>query len=164
MNDVIFIDNYFAVKEALKKYEEKFLTESAKAIESQVKENTSVDSSNTKQNWKCVVDISKHEAIVGNPLENAVWEEFGTGEYALYKKSSGWWVYVKDEKSAEYEPKPKRYTEARAKQIVAILRKKELEAYCTKGKRPRRALHKAFETKKSAIIRRARQLAKEELE
>lgn len=163
MADVVFIDNSIAVKEALSKFEEKFLTEAAQVIESQVKQNTAVDSSQTKQNWKHVVDIANHEAVVGNPLENAVWEEFGTGEYALKKKGSGWWVYVKGEKSQEKKI-PKRYTEAKAKQIVAILRKKGIEAYCTKGKRPRRALYKAFETKKSAIIRRAQQLAKEEFE
>ena len=72
MNDAIFIDNSIEVKEALKKYEEMFLTEAATMIESQV-----------KQNWKHVVDIANHEAVVGNPLENAVWEEFGTGDYAI---------------------------------------------------------------------------------
>ncbi len=158
MNDVIFIDNSFAVKEALKKYEEKFLTEAAKAIESQVKGNTAVDSSNTKQNWKCVVDISKHEAIVGNPLENAVWEEFGTGDYAVKggRKGTPWYVPVdgySGKKKPTYNGK-----------VIVVYGKNGRSYYKTNGKKPRRALHKAFETKKSAIIRRARQLAKEELE
>ena len=97
MSDVVFIDNSIAVKEAFEKYAEKFLTEAATMIESQVKQNTAVDSSQTKQNWKHVVDISNHEAIVGNPLENAVWEEFGTGEYALNGNGrKGGWVYCID--------------------------------------------------------------------
>ncbi len=158
MNDVIFIDNSFAVKEALKKYEEKFLTEAAKAIESQVKENTAVDSSNTKQNWKHVIDTAKHEAIVGNPLENAVWEEFGTGDYAVKggRKGSPWYVPVdgySGKKRPTYNGK-----------VIVVYGKNGRSYYKTNGKKPRRALHKAFETKKSAIIRRARQLAKEELE
>ena len=33
--------------------------------------------------WTYQVDESKLEATIGNPMENAIWEEFGTGEYAL---------------------------------------------------------------------------------
>ena len=57
MNDAIFIDNSIEVKEALKKYEEMLLTEAATMIESQVKQNTAVDNSQTKHNWNHVVDI-----------------------------------------------------------------------------------------------------------
>ena len=92
MDDVIVIDNSFAVKEALGKLEEKFLTEAALVIESQVKQNTAVDTGQLKGSWDHIVDSSKGEAIIGSPLENAVWEEFGTGEYALNGngRKSGW--------------------------------------------------------------------------
>ena len=157
MNDAIFIDNSIEVKEALKKYEEMLLTEAATMIESQVKQNTAVDSSQTKQNWKHVVDIANHEAVVGSPSENAVWEEFGTGEYALNGNGrKGGWVYCIDNGN-----KITRNKDGSMRKNSKY--KKEKEFYFTLGKRPRRALHKAFETKKSAIIRRAQQLAKEEL-
>ena len=157
MNDAIFIDNSIEVKEALKKYEEMLLTEAATMIESQVKQNTVVDSSQTEHNWKRVVDIANHEAVVGNPLENAVWEEFGTGDYAIKdgRKGVPWYVPVEGytgKKKPTYKGK-----------VVVVYGKNGMAYYKTNGKRPRRALHKAFETKKSAIIRSAQQLAKEEL-
>ena len=157
MSDVVFIDNSIAVKEALEKYAEKFLTEAAMVIESQVKQNTAVDNSQTKHNWNHVVDIKNREAVVGNPLENAVWEEFGTGEYALNGNGrKGGWVYCIDNGN-----KITRNKDGSMRKNSKY--KKEKEFYFTLGKRPRRALHNAFETKKSAIIRRAQQLAKEEL-
>ena len=157
MSDVVFIDNSIAVKEAFEKYAEKFLTEAAMVIESQVKQNTAVDSSQTKQNWNHVVDIKNREAVVGNPLENAIWEEFGTGDYAIKdgRKGAPWYVPVEGyigKKKPTYNGK-----------VVVVYGKNGMAYYKTNGKRPRRALHKAFETKKSAIIRRAQQLAKEEL-
>lgn len=157
MADVVFIDNSIEVKEALKKYEKKFLTEAATAIKEQAKQNTVVDSSQTKKAWTHIVDTSKHEAIVGNPLENAVWEEFGTGEYALNGNGrKGGWVYCVDNGN-----KITRNKDGSMRKNSKY--KKEKEFYFTLGKRPRRALHNAFEMKKSAIIRRAQQLAKEEL-
>ena len=157
MSDVVFIDNSIEVKEALKKYEEMLLTEAATMIKSQVKQNTTVDSKHTKESWESVVDISKHEAVVGNPLENAVWEEFGTGDYAIKdgRKGAPWYVPVEGytgKKKPTYKGK-----------VVVVYGKNGMAYYKTNGKRPRRALHNAFETKKSAIIRRAQQLAKEEL-
>lgn len=137
MDDVIIIDNSFVVKEALGKLEEKFLTEAALVIESQVKQNTAVDTGQLKGSWDHIVDISKGEAIIGSPLENAVWEEFGTGEYALNGNGrKGGWFY-KDAKGS---------------------------GHFTHGKKPRRALSIAFEVKKNSIIRRAHQIAKEEFE
>ena len=160
MSDVVFIDNSIAVKEALEKYAEKFLTEAAMVIESQVKQNTKVSKRHgrhTKESWESVVDISNHEAVVGSPSENAVWEEFGTGEYALNGNGrKGGWVYCIDNGN-----KITRNKDGSMRKNSKY--KKEKKFYFTLGKRPRRALHKAFETKKSAIIRRAQQLAKEEL-
>lgn len=157
MSDVVFIDNSIEVKAALKKYEEKFLTEAAYVIESQVKQNTAVDTSNTKESWQNRVDISNYTAVVGNPLENAVWEEFGTGDYAIEggRKGSPWYVPV-DGYAGKKKPTYKN-------KVVIVYGKDGMAYYKTNGKRPRRALFKAFKTKKSAIIRRAQQLAKEEL-
>ena len=157
MSDVVFIDNSIEVKEALKKYEEMFLTEAATMIESQVKQNTTVDSKHTKESWDYIVDTAKHEAIVGSPLENAIWEEFGTGDYAIKdgRKGVPWYVPVEGytgKKKPTYKGK-----------VVVVYGKNGMAYYKTNGKRPRRALHNAFETKKSAIIRRAQQRAKEEL-
>ena len=74
------------------------LEECAGELESAAKRNTRVDTSQTKNNWRHYVDDAKHEATIGNPLENAIWEEFGTGEHALKGNGrKGGWFYV-DEK------------------------------------------------------------------
>ncbi len=94
-----------------------WLYEAIGELETQVKRNTAVDTGNTKNSWIYVVDSAKGEATVGNPLENAIWEEFGTGQYALNgdgRKTP--WVY-KDAKGNWHR---------------------------TSGKRPKRALQKAF--------------------
>lgn len=164
MSEVEFENNILKVKAALDKTAERFLEEAGRVIESQAIQNTQKgETRHTSQSWGYVVNSSKKEVTIGNTKENAIWEEYGTGEYALEPKRSGWWVYVKGERSKTDEI-TKRYSEAEAKKIVAILRKKGLEAYCTKGKRPRRMLHNAFHTKKSSLIRRAQQLMKEEME
>ena len=75
-------------------------------------------------------------ATVGSPLENAVWEEFGTGEYALNGDGrKGGWFYEDDEGKGHF----------------------------TRGKKPRRALHRAFETKKTPLIKLAEEIFKSEI-
>lgn len=158
MDDVIIIDNSFVVKEALGKLEEKFLTEAALVIESQVKQNTEADSHQTEEHWKSYVDVSNHESVIGNDLINAVYEEYGTGDYAMKPSRKGipWYVPVEG-----YTGKKKPTYNGR---VVIVSFKNGRSYYKTNGKKPRRALFKAFETKKSAIIRRAYQIAKEEFE
>ena len=61
---------------------------------------------------------------VGSPLENAIWEEFGTGEYALYGNGrKGGWYYVDELGDGHY----------------------------THGKTTNRALHNALQTLKPQI-------------
>lgn len=63
-----------------------FLHEACGELESQVKRNTKRKTGKTAGSWTHVVDESKLEGTVGSPDENAVWEEFGTGDYALHGK------------------------------------------------------------------------------
>ena len=80
MADVVFEDNSIKVKAAIDKRINIALEECAGELESAAKRNTRVSSSGgggTKNNWRHRVDSGKHEAIIGNPLENAIWEEFG---------------------------------------------------------------------------------------
>ena len=110
-----------------------YLYEASGEIEAQVKQNTRVDSGQLKNSWTYTVDESKGEAHIGSPLENAIWEEFGTGEYALKDNGrKGGWHYKDDEGKWHH----------------------------TLGKKPNRALHNAFVTLKSALIRRAEQVLK----
>ena len=137
MADIEFTDNSLKVKAAMTEAMTAWLYEAALAVEAQVKQNTAVDTGQTKGSWEHNVDESKCEAVVGSPMENAVWEEFGTGEYALNRNGRrGGWFYEDAEGNGHF----------------------------TYGKKPRRALHRAFESKKTAVIRRAEQIMKSEME
>lgn len=129
MADVIFEDNTIEVINALDDKINIALEECAGEIESRVKRNYDtfprVDTGKTKNSFRHTVDDDKHIATIGSSDENAIWEEFGTGEYALKGNGrKGGWVYV-DEKG---------------------------DGHFTHGKKPSRALWKAFTSLKNAII------------
>lgn len=83
MADIHFEDYSFKVKDAMNSAITAFLYEAAGELEAQVKRNTAVDTGQLKNSWTHHVDQSSQTATIGSPLENAIWEEFGTGEYAL---------------------------------------------------------------------------------
>ena len=108
----------------------KWLEEASSEIESQTKQNTKVDTGKTKGSWEHRVDVNKLEAIVGSRYDNALWEELGTGIYALNgdgRKTP--WVYK--------SPDGKFHT--------------------TVGKKPRRALFNAYTSLKNKLIRSAQE-------
>ena len=109
---------------------EQFLEEVGGEVEAQTKQNTKVNTGKTKGSWEHIVDTDKMEVQIGSRYQNALWEEFGTGIYALNgdgRKTK--WVY-KNPKDGKF--------------------------YATIGKKPRRALYRAYESKKNAIIREAK--------
>ena len=133
MADVQFHDFSIEVMGAIDDKINAALEECAGELESAAKRNTRVDTSQTKNNWRHYVDDAKHEATIGNPLENAIWEEFGTGEHALKGNGrQGGWYYV-DEKG---------------------------EGHFTHGKKPSRAFHHAFISLKNSIINRIQEALK----
>ena len=108
---------------------ETFLEEVGGELESQTKRNTKVDTGKTKESWEHVVNAEKMEVQVGSRYKNALWEEFGTGIYALNgdgRKTR--WVY----------------------------RTPDGKFHSTVGKKPRRALYNAYNSTKNAIIREAK--------
>lgn len=153
MSKIVFENNFATVKAALKDEAVAALYEIGAEIKSQAKRNTRVATSATKNSFDAVVDDASSEIklSIGSPKENAIWEEYGTGEYAVNGDGrKGYWVYVKnsDQEDDTNKKSSKEYTLEEAKRVVAILRKKGLEAYYTKGKKPTKALTKAFEKKK----------------
>ena len=125
MGSVIFEDYTIQVQNALDDRINAVLDECAGELESQVKRNTRVDSGQTKNSWSHYVDDAEHTAYIGNPLENSIWEEFGTGEHALNGDGrKGGWSY-KDEKGKWHH---------------------------TYGKRPSRAFWHAYTSLKATII------------
>lgn len=133
---VQFTDNSVQVQAAMDEAVSQFLEEAAFKIQAHTQRHTPVDTGQLKGSWATNVDESKAEATVGSPLENAIWTELGTGEFALEGngRKGGW-----------------RYQDDRG------------EWHFTKGKKPKRMLWNAFKAKKAAIIKRAEQIFKEKL-
>lgn len=150
---IIFEDFSGKITKEIEDTTQKWLLESGNELASQVAMRTGQGAytSQIAQEWTCIVDKEKYMAIVGNPLENALWEEFGTGEYALNGDGrKGYWVYVKDSNNNKSKSETQ-YTLKEAKRAVAYLRSKGLEAYYTCGKKPRRCLHHAFANNEETI-------------
>lgn len=131
---VQFEDFSIQVKAVLDDKALQFLEEAASEIEKAARRNSRVDSGQLKGSWTHLTDDSAFEATIGSPLENAIWEEFGTGEHALHGDGrKGGWAYKDDAGNWYY----------------------------TRGKKPNRTLQNAFDSTKAAIIRRAQEIFKE---
>ena len=128
---VEFQDFSVQVKEALDEKAEEFLYTAAEVLKTQAGQITPVKTSQLKGSWDYKVDLSSKEATIGSPLENAIWNEFGTGEYAANGDGrKGGWFYVDDEGKGHF----------------------------THGKHPRHTLQTAFTVKKNSIINLAKQI------
>lgn len=135
--NITFEDNSMKIEAALNEAAIAYLNEAGGELQAQVKRNTRVGTGQLKESWEYKVDESKGECVVGSPLQNAIWEEFGTGEYAVNGdgRKGGW--YYQDNKGNWHH---------------------------TYGKTPNRALQSAFNTTKSALIKRAEQVFKGRIE
>lgn len=125
-NKIVYKDFTVQVKDAIDDRINIVLEEVAGELEAQVKRNSRVKTGKTKNSFRHVVDSAQHLATIGSSDENAIWEEFGTGEYALNGNGrKGGWYYV-DEKG---------------------------EGHFTHGKKPSRAFYKAYTGLKDKIIK-----------
>lgn len=137
MANVKFNDYSIEVKEAIAELAYRAVEESCGELESQVKQNTVVDTGQTKNAWthKVAGSMMAGEFVgtVGNPMENSIWEEFGTGEYALNGDGrKGGWSY-RDETGVWHH---------------------------TYGKHPRRPFYKAYATLKNRLIKHMQSIFK----
>ena len=95
------------------------------------------------------VDPAKKEVYIGTNLEYAPYVELGTGAFAKGGGGRpGWWVYVKDGDSSKGKGATKTYTFEEAKQVMAILRSKGLDAHMTRGQKPQPYLAPAVKNHK----------------
>lgn len=157
MPDVKFIDNSMNVKAALGDAAEAFLHEAAGEVASQAARNSPVDNGQLKGSWAYRMDGSGREAAIGSPLENAVWNEFGTGEYALKGdgRKSAWYVPAEGYSGAK---KPTYKGE-----VIIVYGRGGKQFYKTDGKKPNRSLWKAFQKLRRAIIKQAEKKFKERM-
>ena len=121
-------DNSVEIQGKLKDLAQSTLEEVAGEMESQVKRNTKVKTGQTKNSWRHIVteEGETHTAVIGSGYQNAIWEEFGTGEYALHGDGrKGGWKY-EDERG---------------------------DWHFTRGKKPRRPFYKAYTALKNKLIK-----------
>ena len=150
---IVFEDFSGKVTDAIEKNILEWLEEASNELTSQTiaRAGTGAYYRGIAEKWDKVVDKTNYTAYIGNPLENAIWVEFGTGEYALNKDGrKGYWVFVKDS-TGKSNKSTKQYTLQEAKQTVAFMRSQGLDAMYTKGTPPKRPLHHAFTTNESVI-------------
>ena len=131
MADVTFEDYTIEVQTKIGDLIEPTLIECAGEVVSLTKRNSRVKTGYTKNSFEYKVTGSamagEFRAYIGSNAENAIWEEFGTGEYALNGNGrKGGWTYV-DEKG---------------------------NGHFTVGKKPSRAFFKAYTSLKNGIINR----------
>ena len=133
---VEFQDFSIQVKGAIDDAVLQYLEEAGSILQRQAANNTRVGTGETAGKWNYIVDSSAGRCTIGNPLQNAIWEEFGTGEFAYAGNGRrGGWYYQDDNGKWHH----------------------------TFGKTPTRAFHNAYVTKKGIIIQRAKQLFAERL-
>ena len=127
-------DHSGEVKEKIEDAVISFLHEAAGELEAQYKKNSRVDTGKTKGGISYKVDEAKKEAYIGGDTMNHIWEEFGTGEYALQGngRKGGW--YYRDPKTGKL--------------------------VFTTGKRPSRAFYYAYQQLPGPIIQRAQMVLK----
>lgn len=134
---VEFKDNSVKVNTAIEGAAIEFLYEASGEIVNETQRNVPVDTGQLKGSWTYRVDESAQTARIGSPLNNAIWNEFGTGIYAANgdgRKTP--WLY-KDAKGV---------------------------THFTRGKKAQHSFQKAFTAKKGVIIKRAETIIKNMLE
>lgn len=160
---VEFHDYSVQVREAMDDAVVSFLHEAASELKSQAQRKTKVGKvagGKTKGTWKYVVDEADLIATVGNTEENAIWEEMGTGEYALEGKGrkGGWYILIGEGENMISQ----RIVDAYG---MTVKYGKDGKKYAyTTGKKPKRMLHTAFVENKAKIIRRAEQILRGRLD
>lgn len=95
----------------------------------------------------------ENAVYVGTNVPYAKYWEYGTGHYSDFGGRQGFWVFVPGNSSSESVGSSKVYTEAEAKQIMAILQSKGIDAHMTDGIKPVHMLKNAIEQNKEEYIK-----------
>lgn len=132
-------DHLPAITDNVKKIALQWLEETSGELEAQTKRNSASDTGQTKNSWTHKVDASAMEAVAGSDLENAIWEEYGTGEYAAEGngRSGAWYVPVE---AVTGNSKP-----TYNGKVEIVYGKGGQAFYKTNGKQPKKMLHNAWD-------------------
>ena len=143
--NITFTDNSIKCKEGIEKELIAALYEAAGEITTAAVQGSPVDMGNLKNSWTYHVEDDELKATIGSSLQNALWNEFGTGEWALNGKGrkTPWYVPVEG-----YTGKKKPTFNGK---VVVVYGKDGTAFYKTNGKKPNRTLHKAFVQNKDTL-------------
>lgn len=130
MDELEFTDNSIQVKATMSDKAIAFLYEACGELLSATQRNCRVDTGQTRDSFDYVVDEDELEGVIGSDYENAIWEEFGTGIYAV---------------NGDGRQTPWVYTDRHG------------QTHLTHGKYPQRMLHNAFDSLSSKIERIAQE-------
>lgn len=140
-----FIDNSAVVKEKIKEAAIAALYEIGGEIQAETIRNSRTDNGDTKNSYrfKVIDENGKAWVAIGSNLENAIWEEFGTGEYAVNGdgRKGGWYIHESQLSN-------------KAKGMMKKVKGKDGNVfYFTKGKKPNKPLKRAFDDSRDKIQR-----------
>lgn len=147
--DIKFNDYSIEVEKGMNNGIARALREVAAEIVRQAKIKSRTSTGQTKNSFKYVVEQTGDGFVAhtGSSNKNAIWEEFGTGEYALEGgRKTPWYVPVErvsGKKKPTFQGK-----------VVVVYGKDGQAFYKTDGKKPTRALFRAFEENKDKYIAR----------
>lgn len=98
-------------KEEIRRISIQWLYECGQVMIRQILDIFRSDTGQTKNSFDYIVDEGEMSCTVGSPMENAIWEEFGTGIYAeggngrksawSYKDAKGNWHKTKGKKGTK---------------------------------------------------------------
>ena len=152
--NVQFEDFSVRVKKIISDKAIQLLTEGSIEIKKQATDNTvsKKGTGDLRKSWNYVVNKSALEARIGSPLEHAIYQELGTGEWALNKdgRKSPWYVPIGNNENEMPLETAQRYG------FKIVHGKNGMQFAEVSGQRPERPLYKAFKTSRDKIIRRAR--------
>lgn len=117
VNEIKFEDKSVYVKGKIAEAVIAWLEEVSAEICSQAQRNSRVDTGALKASWVRAVTTSDYTAKIGSTMENSIWEEFGTGQYAL---------------------------EGNGRKTPWFYEDRHGKGHWTAGKKPQRTLYKAF--------------------
>ena len=149
MGQTEFEDNTDEIIDRMRKKALAWLEEAGGEVEARTKINARKDTRQTAESFRHEVDEADMVCAIGSDQENALWEEFGTGEYALKGdgRAGEWYVPVdrcKGKKKPTFNGR-----------VVIVHGKNGMDFYKTNGKRGNRALFNAFNSTKGKMIKGA---------
>ncbi len=124
---VLMENDFAAARTALAAAVADFLTDSGSRLQADIRTLSRVDTGQTRQSYTFRVKLvpGAGSMEIGSPLENALYEEYGTGEYALGGDGrKGGWVYRDGEGNFHH----------------------------TRGKTPNRPMEQAYRQEASALV------------